>query len=109
MEGFFDNTTATRIVVVEQAWLARILTATLNVYELPPTNFELADEIAGYYVCRAAVAPIATYVVDDILGEMAQSNCELRFVADLLRIRDNVLRSTLDYSLIRMRNAGVFG
>ena len=95
--------------MVEQAWLARILTATLYVYELPAADFELADEIAGYYVCRAAVAPIATHAVDDIFGEMAHRNCELRFVPNLLPIRDNVLNSTLDYSLIRMRNAGTLG
>jgi hypothetical protein len=107
-EGFFDNTSATRIIVAEQAWLARILTVTLCVYEFSLTDFELADRIAGYYVCRAAVAPIAVHVVNDVCSEMAQRACQLRFVPDLLPIRDNVLNSTLDYSLIRMRNAGTF-
>ena len=103
--GFLDNTSATRIIVAEQAWLARILTTTLYVYELPIADFEPADAIAGYYVCRAAVLPAAIYVVDDIVDEMARRNTELRFVPDLLPIRDNVRNSTLDYSFIRMRNA----
>jgi hypothetical protein len=107
--GFFDNTSATRIVVVEQAWLVRIVTTTLYVYELPTANFELADAIAGYYVSRTAVAPKATYVVDDVPSEMVHLNCELRLVPDLQPIRDNVYASTLDYSLIRMRNIGMLG
>jgi hypothetical protein len=106
--SFFDNTDAQRIVVVEQAWLPRILAAMLYIYELPPASFALADTIAGYYVSHTAVATIAAHVVTDALGEMARRNAELRFVPDLKPIRENVRNSSLDYSFIRMRNAGTF-
>lgn len=106
---FFDNTSAKRIVVVEQAWLTRILQTVLYVYEMPPAGFELADANAGYYICRTPVTPAAVYRVDDFFGALAERDCELRLVPDLSEIRENVRRSTLEYSFIRMRNARKLG
>jgi hypothetical protein len=103
--GFFDNTEARHMIVVEQAWLQRLMGTTLYVYEMPPAPFEQADANAGYYTSRHAVMPASVREVRDPIAEIMQRGCEIRLVPDLWPIRDGVMRSTLQYSIIRMRNA----
>jgi hypothetical protein len=109
IERWFDNTKARRIVVIEQRWLQIASHAVLYVYELPGDRFAPADRSAGYFISREAVAPVAVREVRDPLGEIAARGCELRAVPGLWPIRDGVMASTLDYSIIRMRNAARLG
>ena len=109
IERWFDDTDARRIVIIEQRWLPLASRAVLHVYELPPDTFALADPSAGYFISREAVLPIATREVSDPLGEILARGCEVRAVPDLWPIRDGVMGSTLDYSIIRMRNAARMG
>ncbi len=102
---FFDDTTARRIIVLERAWLDRIGRERIYVYEMPTGGFSLIDASAGYYIARAPVVPLAERELRDPLTEVADRGCEVRFVPDLWPIRDAVVNSTLDYSIIRMRNA----
>jgi hypothetical protein len=44
-------------------------------------------------------------VIDDVLGELARRRVEARFMPDLWALRDAVVSSTLQFSVIRMRNA----
>ncbi len=103
--GFFDNTDARRMIVMEQAWLSRFNNTTLYVYEMPFALFELADANAGYYISRHAIIPVSVREVGGPASEIMQRGYEIRYVPDLWSIRDGVVRSTLDYSIIRMRNA----
>jgi hypothetical protein len=103
--AFFDNSQAQRMIVVEQEWLDRILKVVLHVYEFPTAYFRLLDVSAGYYIAEEDVAPLSVRKVSDPLGEIAGNGYELRLVPNLWPIRDGVMRSTLDYSIIRMRNA----
>lgn len=105
IEGFFDGSAATRILVIEQDWMPRILDAALHVYDMPPQSFALIDKSAGYYVSRHAVEPLGMRTVRNPVGEILERGCEIRAVPDLHPIRDNVAASSLDYSIIRMRNA----
>ena len=93
------------MIVVEQGWLDRILNTVLHVYEFPTACFRLLDVSAGYYIAEEAVAPLSVRKVSDPLEEIAGNGYELRLVPNLWPIRDGVMRSTLDYSIIRMRNA----
>lgn len=102
---FFDNTKARRMIVVEQAWLNRILSALLYVYEMPSASFRLLNTSAGYYLAQEPVVPLCRREVTSPLEEITSHGCELRLVPDLWPIRDGVINSTLDYSIIRMRNA----
>jgi len=43
--------------------------------------------------------------VDDPIGELLARGVELRFVRSLWHLRDSVVASSLQFSLIRMRNA----
>jgi len=105
IERSFDNSRARRTIVVEQGWLDRILNTPLHVYEFSAAPFRLLDVSAGYYVSQEAVVPLAVREINDPIQEIAASGCELRLVPNLWPIRDGIMRSTLDYSIIRMRNA----
>jgi len=93
------------MIVMEQTWLARFNNTALYVYEMPVAPFELADASAGYYISRHAIIPVSVREVREPASEIMQRAYEIRYVPDLWSMRDGVVRSTLDYSIIRMRNA----
>src|SRR5262245_59191997 len=93
------------VVAVESAWLKRLRSCRLYCYHLPPETFACIDECAGYFVSREPVVPTGVQVVDDLLVTLLERGVELRFVPDLWALRDAVVTSTLQFSLIRMRNA----
>jgi hypothetical protein len=93
------------VVAVEGDWLARIPSSRLYCYQLPPDSFECVDECAGYSISRKSVEPLRVEVVDDLLAALLERGVELRFVPELWPLRDAVVSSTLQFSLIRMRSA----
>ena len=93
------------VVAVEGAWLERLRFCRLYCYHLRTDTFECIDECAGYFVSRASVAPTRVEVFDDVLGELVKRNVEVRFMPNLWPLRDAVVASSLQFSLIRMRNA----
>ncbi|HWF43767.1 MAG TPA: hypothetical protein VG537_03905 [Candidatus Kapabacteria bacterium] len=94
-----------RIIAVEWEWQRRICSSVLYIYELPSDSFNLIDANAGYFISRDPVAPLSVSIVDDLLAEMQQRRIELRFTADLWKLHDAVAKSSLEFSMIRMRNA----
>ncbi|EHQ28797.1 DUF6886 family protein [Mucilaginibacter paludis] len=98
--------TAQFVVAVESAWFERILQTTLYCYELPVNNFTLLDKTAGYYVSYAEVKPIEVTVIDNLLQRLLSLDIELRFMPDIKPLAEAVAKSELNFSLIRMRNAG---
>lgn len=99
------QTAARYVVAVESGWLPAIREAVLYLYELPQSGFREIDRGAGYFVRESAVAPLSVRRVDDLLGELAVRDVELRITPSLWPLRDAVLASTLQFSFIRMRNA----
>ena len=93
------------VIAVENAWLERLRSCRLYCYHLPPQTFTCNDECAGYFVSRQAVVPTQVEVVDDLLVALLERGVELRFLSNLWPLRDAVVSSTLQFSLIRMRNA----
>jgi hypothetical protein len=104
-ERFMGNSAANYIVVVESGWYQRIKETILYCYEFPADNFTLIDECAGYYISYHPVAPISVKPINDIMTELLNRNIELRFTPSLIQLADTVSKSTLNFSLIRMRNA----
>jgi hypothetical protein len=104
-QKFMDNTTASYVVALESGWYQQIKETTLNCYEFLPDDFMLIDECAGYYVSYKPVVPIAVTVIDDIIAALLNRDIELRFMPSLIDIADAVRDSSLQFSLIRMRNA----
>lgn len=104
-EKFWGNSTAEFIVIVESGWYQRIKEAKIYVYEFPTEDFTLIDETAGYYVAYKAIVPISVNMEDDCIAALLEKNVELRFTPSLGRLANQVIASSLSYSLIRMRNA----
>ena len=97
--------TGNAVMAFEHAWLDRVRSIRLFCYQLPPETFELVDECAGYFVSRTAVVPLSVLVVDDCLAELARRRVDIRILPNLWHLHDAVTRSTLAFSMIRMRNA----
>ena len=106
-DRFIGNSAANYIIVVESGWYQRIKETTLYCYEFPEENFTLVDECAGYYISYQPVVPISMKSIIDIMAELLSRNIELCFTPSLISLADAVSKSTLDFSLIRMRNAKI--
>jgi len=104
-ERFFGSSQAKRIVAIEEAWRTRIAQCRLYLYHLPDDAFEVADAGAGYFISRRAVMPLSMAMVEDPLRLMAELRAEHRFVDDLWPLRNAVIASSLEFSIIRWRNA----
>ena len=93
------------VVAIERGWLDRAGACRLYCYHLPPDTFECIDECAGYFVSRVAVEPMLVEVLDRPIDELLRRGVDLRVVSNLWPLRDAVVASTLQFSIIRMRNA----
>lgn len=103
VEQFLGKSNA--VVAIESGWYERLRSCRLFCYHLPPDTFECIDECAGYFVSSVPVVPARVEVLDDLILELLKRGVELRFVPNLGPLRDAVVASTLQFSLIRMRNA----
>jgi hypothetical protein len=104
-ERFFGESTADFVVIAESGWYERIKNTTLYCYELPGDNFALLDECAGYYISYKPAIPTGVRAITDVMAELLSRKVELRFTPSLVKIADAVSKSTLNFSIIRMRNA----
>ena len=104
-EIFFVGTNAKYVMAVEAAWWPTIKDTVLYRYEFNVENFSLIDACAGYYVSYETEEPITVTVITDVVAAITQRNVELRFVPNLWKLHDAVKRSSLSFSMIRMRNA----
>jgi hypothetical protein len=105
IDKFLNNTTADYVMAVEARWYQTIANTTLYCYEYPPETFTLLDECAGYYISCEAVVPVEERRITDIIGELLKRNIELRFMPGITVLGEAVAKSSLNFSLIRMRNA----
>lgn len=104
-DQFFGNSSADFIIIVESGWYRRIKDTKLYLYEFPSEDFSVIDEIAGYHISYKPVIPTSVTIIDDCIATLLNKNVELRFTPSLTQIAENVKASSLNYSLIRMRNA----
>jgi hypothetical protein len=93
------------VIAIERNWLERLQACRLYCYQLPPETFQCVDECAGYFVSRVPVTPVCVEIVDDAVSELRRREAELRVVPNLWALRDAVVESSLQFSIIRMRNA----
>ena len=91
------------VVAIESEWFERVRSCSLFCYHLPSDTFMCVDECAGYYVSDVPVVPAHVEVLDDLILELLNRGVELRIVPNLWPLRDEVVKSTLQFSLIRMR------
>jgi len=93
------------IIAVETLWLPAIRAAQLSLYRFDSSGFEIQDPAAGYYVCRKTVATIEEVIVTDLIKAIGSRGVEFRTLDSIWELRERVIGSTLEYSIIRMRNA----
>lgn len=102
VERWLDGDRDRRVAVVESGWLARLRTAKLFAYRLPPDTFEPWDK---FFVSRETVVPLELVELGDLLARHADTGNELRLAPALYPLWDEVISTTLDFSGIRLRNA----
>lgn len=109
IQRFFSDTTVNKIIAVENDWLDRIRHTKLYRYTFAEDSFKLQDEAstAGYYISYKEVEPLKVELVGDLIGQIVEQEVELRFTPNLYPLRDRIIASTLDYSIIRFRNAQI--
>lgn len=96
---------ARRVVAFEAAWLERVTTCALRVYEMPAATFDLALGEAGYWISRQAVIPLVERVETDLVRALVDAGAEVRVLQDFWPLSDAVAASSLEFSIIRKRNA----
>ncbi|HEX7401190.1 MAG TPA: hypothetical protein VF369_03340 [candidate division Zixibacteria bacterium] len=96
---------AKHVIAIETRWLPKIQKQCLYQYEFDSDSFTLVDEIAGYWISRKSVIPIAETKIDNILTALLEHDVELRIMPSLWKLRENIINSTLAYSIIRMNKA----
>ena len=104
-EMFFRHTSAWRVVAIESGWVDRLRATQLYRYYLPADGFQLKDACAGYYISTEAVKPLRVEKMNDLITELVAADVELRIMPSLWKLYDAVAASTLEFSIIRMRNA----
>jgi hypothetical protein len=105
IEKYIGQTTEDFVIAVENNWYLPIQETTLYCYEFPADNFQVVDEGAGYYISYKTVNPISVIPILNPLAELLKRKVEVRFIPTLGPLADEIKRTSLQYSLIRMRNA----
>jgi hypothetical protein len=105
VDKLMGGSSAKYVVAVETRWLLEIPKQCLYQYEFDSEGFTLVDEVAGYYVSRKPVIPVAETKIGNILAALLEHDVELRIMPFLWKLREAVTNSTLGYSIIRMNKA----
>lgn len=104
-ERFFGQSAASRIHVMESAWLERMRSCRVYAYQLPAATFRV-HETGGYWVSEEPVEASDRVAVDDLVGRHADAGIELRVTPSLWPFWSRVAASTVEFSGVRLRNAG---
>jgi hypothetical protein len=104
-ERFFGQSAASRVHVIESAWLDRVRECRLYAYRLPARTFR-AHATGGYWVSEQAVTASERVTVDDLIGRHAAAGIELRVTPSVWPFWRRVAESTVEFSGMRLRNAG---
>jgi hypothetical protein len=102
---FFGHSGTSRIVAVEAGWLDRIRNGSIYRYVFHPDDFTLYDANAGYYTSTHTVTPAAVEKIGDLLGSLTALGIEVRLTPSLTPLKQAILASTVNFSMIRMKNA----
>ena len=94
-----------RVVAIEAAWEERAREATVFVYDMSPELFALSDANAGYWTSPTAVTPLSQRPFSDLPTRIAEHGATLIVLPSLWPLHDQIAASSLEYSMIRMRNA----
>ena len=75
---------------------------------MTPRLFHVSEE-AGYGISRQAVTPLGVERVEDVMERLAKLGVDVPVLRDIWPLADAVAGSSLQFSIIRKRNAGSRG
>jgi hypothetical protein len=103
---FIGDSAAIAVMTIERTWLAAMNETPLTIYafEAGP-HWQLFDVSAAYYISRSSVTPVARHIIDNPAAALAAHATALRVVDNLWPLIDDVVASTMRFSIIRKRNA----
>ncbi|MEX2247202.1 MAG: DUF6886 family protein [Dehalococcoidia bacterium] len=104
-ERFFGGIDARMVIAIESAWLDRLRSTALYRYTMPPEAFQHPGPEGAHWVSRVPVVPSRVEPVGDLLDALAASGVELRITPSLVDLWGRVIRSTVEFSGTRLRNA----
>ncbi|MCM3719408.1 DUF6886 family protein [Fictibacillus phosphorivorans] len=104
-EKYLHTTSADKIIAIESGWLERLEKTKLYRYSFAPDHFTIMDEGAGYFVSYETEHPLEVKPVGSLLEALVKKGVELRILPSLTPLSDQLPKTTLHYSMIRMRNA----
>lgn len=102
---YISSRTINHVIIIESAWFEKIKTTSLYMYEFDAEQFELQDEVAGYYVSKMPQVPIAKYEINDLFQELFNRNVEIRVIDNLWKIFEEIKQTSFNWSMCRMRFA----
>jgi hypothetical protein len=92
------------IIAIEARWLPALVEAQIYRYELPDESFiDCHDH--GVFVSEGDVTPVGVEPLRPLIQELAESEVELRLCPSLAAIANQMMTTTLHWSLIRMKFA----
>jgi len=94
-----------RVHAIEERWLPRLRTTRVVAYRLPEETFVPDPEVGGYWLSRLPAVPLELVELGDLVVRHERAGIDLRIVANLWPLWDQVASSTLEFSGIRLRNA----
>jgi hypothetical protein len=106
VDRFLDGDRSRRVHATESDWLERLRDARLFAYRMPGETFRPHDSVGGYWIATATLEPLERVDLGDLLARHADARIELRIVPSIWPLWDRVVGSTLEFSGIRLRNAG---
>ncbi|SFL22204.1 hypothetical protein SAMN03159341_10494 [Paenibacillus sp. 1_12] len=102
---FFGHSRTNRMVAVETGWIDRIRKGCIYRYVFKADEFKLYEPNAGYYTTTHTVKPVVVERVDDLLGGLTALGIEVRITPSLIPLKQSIATSTINFSMIRMKNA----
>ena len=104
-ERFLSGTTG-RIVTIEHGWFVPLISTPIYIYVFASgTSWRALPNGSGYFVSEETVRPIDQIRVDRPLQAILAQGSELRVRTNLWNLIDLVVQSSLEFSIIRKRNA----
>lgn len=102
---YLDGNRDKCVVAVEQDWIERIQQTKLFLYEFEPSGFESFNVGAGYFRAEHPVEPQSVHEIGGLEKAIVSEGAEFRTLDNLWPLSDKIVTSSLQFSMIRMRNA----
>jgi hypothetical protein len=102
---FMGHTAAKAVAAIESSYAAHMYAAKLYAYSLPATSFEVNGPEIGVSVSREDVVPLAVKPIGNLVEALIAANVELRITPSLWPLWDDLVQSTMHYSMFRTNRA----